>query len=51
MANTPKKQDSADEMLAAIEDALRLSEPVAPVKPLAANEANLTPKSAPASRK
>src|ERR1700675_405917 len=46
MANTPKKQDSADDMLAAIEDALRLSEPVAPAKPLDANEANLTPKTA-----
>src|ERR1700730_1086554 len=43
MANTPKKQDSADEMLAAIEDALVLNEPAAPATPLAANEASLTP--------
>jgi len=43
MANTPKKQDPADEMLAAIEDALKLNEPTASAKPAAANEPSPKP--------
>ena len=45
MANTPKKQDPADDMLAAIEDALKLNEPAAPAKP-AADETSAPPKAA-----
>src|SRR5712691_4957436 len=45
MANTPKKHDPADDMLAAIEDALRLNEPAAPAKP-AAGETSAPPKTA-----
>ncbi|HLL28336.1 MAG TPA: hypothetical protein VKT73_11905 [Xanthobacteraceae bacterium] len=38
MANTPKRQDPADDMLAAIEDALKLNEPAAAAKPAPAPE-------------
>ncbi len=43
MANTPKKQDTADDMLAAIEDALRLNEAATSSKPV---ETNAKPKPA-----
>jgi hypothetical protein len=46
MANTPKKQDPADDMLAAIEDALKLNEPAASVKFAEPREASATPKTA-----
>src|SRR6202030_2637524 len=46
MANTPKKLDPADDMLAAIEDALKLNEPAAPAKPPVAGEASAAPKTA-----
>ena len=46
MANTPKKLDPADDMLAAIEDALKLNEPATPAKPSDASETSAAPQPA-----
>jgi hypothetical protein len=46
MANTPKKLDPADDMLAAIEDALKFNEPAAPAKLAEPREMSAPPKAA-----